>query len=100
MKSSLSKSYIPHHLFNLIIFRNYARRDDYICDLKCRHELLCDMRASHHNRTALCADVKIAGDPLAPLIRRKAKVQKGFTEQIKSALWGHLTSWVSDTING
>uniref|UniRef100_A0AC35GA58 Sphingomyelin phosphodiesterase n=1 Tax=Panagrolaimus sp. PS1159 TaxID=55785 RepID=A0AC35GA58_9BILA len=80
--------------------KNYARRDDYRCDLKCRHELLCAMRASHHNRTALCADVKIAGDPLASFIKHREKSQQSVIESVKSALWGHVCGWLTNTING
>jgi sphingomyelin phosphodiesterase len=80
--------------------KNYARRDDYRCDLECRHELLCSMRASHHNRTALCADVKIAGDPLSSFIKYRTTTQQSVIEKVKSTLWGHLSSWATETING
>uniref|UniRef100_A0A7E4V9S7 Sphingomyelin phosphodiesterase n=1 Tax=Panagrellus redivivus TaxID=6233 RepID=A0A7E4V9S7_PANRE len=82
--------------------KNYARRSDYHCDLECRHELLCAMRASHHNRTALCADVKISKDPLSAVIRERNKpttekvvAEQSLIDSVKAALWKQVSSWIS-----
>ncbi|KHN87162.1 Sphingomyelin phosphodiesterase 1, partial [Toxocara canis] len=36
--------------------KNSVRRDDYVCEGKCRFELLCDLRRGHHNST-LCSHI-------------------------------------------
>ncbi|CAD5234383.1 unnamed protein product [Bursaphelenchus xylophilus] len=81
--------------------KNYARRDDYPCDAKCRDELLCSLRRGHHNESALC--------PESTLIKRtfpfidRSNIEPSILDQFtrdefisgaKTALWNKVVGWI------
>ena len=78
--------------------KNYARRHDYPCDIECRTSLLCSIRSGHHNSSFLCRDVGPTGDPLAPIIKKRSPNKKGLLDTVKAAIWGHISSWISDSL--
>ncbi|KAI6224331.1 Sphingomyelin phosphodiesterase [Aphelenchoides fujianensis] len=88
-------------LYNRFL-KNYARRDDYACDDKCRAELLCSLRRGHHNESALCPEASVLRrvfpalttspivDPavLEPLTRDE------FVIEAKRTVWNRVSNWL------
>ncbi|VDK44832.1 unnamed protein product [Anisakis simplex] len=52
----ISRIDLEPSIFNKFL-KNSVRRDDYTCEGKCRHELLCALRSGHHNETSLCSHI-------------------------------------------
>ncbi|KAL3113709.1 hypothetical protein niasHT_016799 [Heterodera trifolii] len=62
--------------------RNYARRNDAECDAHCVAERVCEIRAAHSNKTALCGGGRKTRSKLTP----RGKVPSSAAEKRK-ALW-------------
>lgn len=90
--------------------RNFYRKSRYYCDQNCLQSLICDMRSSHHNQSALCS---LSTDKTLPSVwhgvpilnqrfKHPVMIDKGpgltnaeFFGLVKGALWNKLMNWIT-----
>lgn len=88
------------------------RRNDYVCDVLCKKELLCAIRRGHHNDTVLCPEKnsQIRNGLSALIYSSKTNINKGTNESIitlikplnnddfikitKKAIWNKISGWI------
>ncbi|KAI6204931.1 Sphingomyelin phosphodiesterase [Aphelenchoides besseyi] len=85
-----------------LFLKNYARRDDYPCDDKCRAELLCSLRRGHHNESVLCPENSVLRR-IFPTISTSSIVDQAVLESLtgdefiieaKRTLWNRVSTWL------
>lgn len=91
-------------------YSNFYRKSRYYCDQNCLQSLICDMRSSHHNQSALCS---LSTDKTLPSVwhgvpilnqrfKHPVMIDKGpgltnaeFFGLVKGALWNKLMNWIT-----
>ncbi|KAI6173119.1 Sphingomyelin phosphodiesterase [Aphelenchoides besseyi] len=85
-----------------LFLKNYARRDDYPCDDKCRAELLCSLRRGHHNESVLCPENSVLRR-IFPTISTSSIIDQAVLESLtgdefvietKRTLWNQISKWL------